>query len=270
MNKAVSLLKWIAAILVIAYSGICVYFYYIQDQIIFRPSALPQDYTYSYDFPYEERYFFVNEEVKIHAIHARTENPKGLVLYFHGNRGSNNTNPDKFELFLTRGYDVLYPDYRSFGKSSGELTNGEDLVADMKVVYREMMKEYEQDQIIVLGYSLGSGFAAQVAASFDPKSIVIWTPYLSMIDMKDAVYPFLPDFLVRFPLRTDEALQQIEEPVYIFYAEEDEVLPVKRSIRLNDYLKESDKYFILKRQGHGRIYRNNDLLNEMSVILGSE
>lgn len=127
-----------------------------------------------------------------------------------------------------------------------EMWNEDDLVGDMKLVYSEMTKEYEEDDIIVLGYSLGSGVAAQVAAANDPQELVIWTPYYSMVDMKDSEYWFLPDFLVRYPLRSDLALQQIDEPITIFYAEEDDRLPVDRAIKLNQYLDENDEYIMLE------------------------
>ncbi|MEX0844211.1 MAG: hypothetical protein WD022_02975, partial [Balneolaceae bacterium] len=86
-------------------------------------------------------------------------------------------------------------------------------------------------------------------------------------DMKDSQFAFLPDFLVRYPLRTDLALQHIEEPVHIFYAGEDEVLPVERSLKLIDYLKEGDTYNVIEGQGHGWFYRNPDLNQKLKVIL---
>jgi alpha-beta hydrolase superfamily lysophospholipase len=249
------------------YTGVCIYFYAIQNSIIFRPSQLSENEPYRYEFSFEERWFEPEDDVRIHAIHAFTDSSKGLAIYFHGNRGSNRTNPAKIELFLNNGYDVLYPDYREYGKSTGELWNEEALVGDMKFIFEEMESEYAEEDIILMGYSLGSGVAAQVAAANDPKMLIMWTPYYSMVDMKDAQFAFLPDFLVRFPLRTDLALQQIEEPVYIFYAEEDEVLPIERSLRLTDFLKEGDEYYVLENQRHGWIYRNFELVEKMEKIL---
>ena len=256
-----------STILLISFIGICGYFYLIQNTIIFRPSSAGINDSYSYTFPFEERWFEPEEGVRIHAIHAYSDSSRGLVIYFHGNRGNNRTNPAKFELFLNAGYDVLYPDYREYGKSTGELWDEDDLVGDMNFIFDKMEGEYNEEDIIVMGYSLGSGVAAQVAAANDPKMLIMWTPFYSMVDMKDAQFAFLPDFLVRFPLRTDLALKQIEEPVHIFYAGEDQVLPIDRSLKLTDYLKEGDSYFVLEEQGHGWIYRNQELLREMNEIL---
>lgn len=267
MNKKRKLFITFGATLLFAYVGVCGYFYLIQNSIIFRPSQANINDTYSYDFPFKERWFEPEEGVRIHAIQAFADSSRGLVIYHHGNRGNNRTNPAKFELFLNEGYDVLYPDYREYGNSTGELWNEEDLVGDMAFIFNKMEQEYNEEDIIVMGYSLGAGVAAQVAAVNDPKMLIMWTPFYSMIDMKDAQFAFLPDFLVRYPLQTNEALQRIEEPVYIFYAAEDEVLPVTRSYKLTEYLKEGDEAFILENQGHGWIYRNRELLREMKMIL---
>jgi len=254
--------------LCILYVAVCVYFYNIQNSILFSPRPLPADHTYSYDFDFEERFFETTDNAQIHAIHAKVEDSaKGLVIYFHGNAGNNDTSPAKFSLFMNEGYDVLYPDYRGFGKSTGKLKNEEDLVGDMMILYNEMTKEYEESTIFLLGYSMGSGIAAQVAAANDPKGLMLWTPYYSMVDMKNAAYPFLPSFLVRYPLRTDLALQKIEEPITVFYAENDQVLPVERAIKLNQFLDGNDQHYMLEGQRHNGLFFNNEVRSKTPEIL---
>lgn len=255
----------------IGYVVICFYFYFAQDRILFKPQPLPEGYRYSYRFEFEERWFIGTDGNRIHAIHAKSQDSaKGLVLFFHGNAGNNDTHPIKFRYFLDAGYDVLYPDYRSYGKSTGKLKNEEDLVGDMKRVFQEMAREYKESDIVVVGYSLGSGIASLVAAEYDPKGVVLWAPYYSMLDMKDSTYPFLPDFLLRYPLRTDLALQKIDEPLTIYFAKEDQVLPMERSIRLIEYLKESDEYIILENQRHSGLFNNPVLYQEIPRILAKE
>lgn len=257
--------------MVLLYVGVCIYFYSIQNSILFRPWPLEQGHEYSYQFDFEERWFEVTDNARVHGIHAKTpDSSKGLVIYYHGNGGNDDTNPDKFWLFMNEGYDVLYPDYRGFGQSSGELKNEDDLVGDMKIVYTEMTKEYDEENIFIVGYSMGSGVAAQVAASNDPKGVMIWAPYYSMVDMKNKDYPFLPSFLVRYPLRTDLAIPKIDEPITIFYAGVDEVLPVDRSIKLTELLKESDEYLVLEGQAHGGIFYNDELRTKTREILSQE
>lgn len=258
-----------AIIILLGYAGICSYFYLVQESIIFHPRTLNEEARYGYSFPFEERWFEPEPGVRIHAIHAFTEvdSTKGLVMYLHGNRGANQTDADKYTLFLNNGYDMIYPDYRSYGKSKGTLENEKDLVGDMRHVFSRMAEEYSEEQIVIVGYSLGSGVAAQVAESFNPKSLILWTPFYSLVDVKNSQFPFLPDALMKYTLRTDEALQQIDEPVHVFYAGADEVLPINRSLKLTEYLKEGDSYKVIDRQRHGWIYRHPELQQTLSSIL---
>lgn len=253
----------------ILYLTLCIYFYNIQNSILFRPSPLEDGHNYSYTFEFEERWFDGTDNgVKIHAIYSKpADSTKGLVIYFHGNGGNNDTNSEKFELFMSEGYDVLMPDYRSFGLSEGNLANENDLVGDMKNVYSEMTKEYPEENIFIVGYSLGSGVAAQVAAANNPKGLMIWAPYYSMDDMKNNSYPFLPSVLLRYPLRTDLAIPEIDEPITIFFAGEDELLPLERSIKLVDLLKSTDNYYVLEGQRHGGIFYNKELIKRIPEIL---
>lgn len=259
----------LALLVLLSYGSICVYFYASQDSIIFHPRELHENARYDYTFRFDERWFEPESDVRIHAIHAftRADSAKGLVMYLHGNRGANQTNSDKYTLFLDNGYDIIYPDYRSYGKSRGELSNEQDLVGDMKYVFSEMATEYGEENIVLVGYSLGSGVAAQVAEDVDPKMLILWTPFYSLINVKDSQFPFLPDALMKYTLRTDEALLQIEEPIHIFYAGEDEVLPIDRSLRLSDYLKEGDSYKVIDGQRHGWIYRHPELQQALNKIL---
>ncbi|MBO6524923.1 MAG: alpha/beta fold hydrolase [Balneolaceae bacterium] len=267
MSKTQKTIVSTTATLAVLYVLVCIYFYSIQNAILFNPTKLDEGHAFNYTFDFEERWFDIEEGVRIHSIHAKADSSKGLVIYYHGNGGSADTSPQKFELFLESGYDVLYPDYREYGLSTGDLRNEDDLVGDMKVVYQQMLEEYDEKNIIVLGYSLGSGVAALVAAENNPRELIIWTPYYSMVDMKNAEYWFLPTFLVRYPLRTDLALPKIDEPITIFYAEEDTRLPVERGIKLNQFLDGNDEYIMLEGQGHNGVFHNPKLQEKMKEIL---
>lgn len=269
MNRSKKLLLTLILLLSCLYIAVCGYFFLIQENIIFNPRTLEEDARYDYSFEFKERWFETEPGVRIHAIHAFTDSDsaKGLVMYLHGNRGANRTNSDKYTLFLDNGYDMIYPDYRIYGKSRGNMENEGDLVGDIKYVFEQMAEEYGEESIAIVGYSLGSGIAAQVAEEYDPKMLIMWTPFYSLVDVKDSQFPFLPDFLMQYKLRTDLALREIEEPVHIFYAGEDEVLPVERSLRLTKYLKEGDTYKVIEGQRHGWIYRNPELIEGLQKLL---
>ena len=267
MKTVKSLLIKAFIVLFSSYVIICAGFYTVQDTFIFKPTKLDKGYAVVYDFPFEERNFEVEEGIVLNSILAKADSAKGLIFFCHGNAGSVQTDPARFEVFLDLGYDVIYPDYRGYGKSDGYPESDEQIVSDIDFIYQEMLKEYDEDDITILGYSLGSGIAALLAAEHNPKNVMIWTPYYSMVDMKNAIYPFLPTFLMNFPFRTDLAIPKIDEPITIFYAENDEVLPVDRSIKLQELLKENGEVVILKDQGHNKLYLNEELISKLPEVL---
>src|SRR6056297_617607 len=105
VNNRTKLISWIFIFTLLVYIGVCGYFFTIQEKIIFNLRILDADDIYEYSFEYNERWFEPEENVRIHAIHAFTDadTVKGLVMYLHGNRGSNRTNGDRYRLFLDYG-----------------------------------------------------------------------------------------------------------------------------------------------------------------------
>ena len=63
------------------YAAVCSFFFIIQNSILFNPTALEEGHQSNYDFEFDERWFEVEYEARIHAIHAKTDSSKGLVIF---------------------------------------------------------------------------------------------------------------------------------------------------------------------------------------------
>jgi pimeloyl-ACP methyl ester carboxylesterase len=94
--------------------------YFVQDRFIFKPEKLPADFKFKYDVPFHELNFDVMPGVRINGLHFYRENPKGLILYFHGNTRSIKGWAKYARDFYRYDYDVVLVDYRGFGKSTGK------------------------------------------------------------------------------------------------------------------------------------------------------
>lgn len=51
------------------------------------------------------------------------------------------------------------------------------MLKDAQFVYEELKKQYNEDQIIVYGRSIGSGFAVRVASLNTPRFCILDAPY---------------------------------------------------------------------------------------------
>jgi pimeloyl-ACP methyl ester carboxylesterase len=221
------LLYLLGGILVLSVAG-----YLLQDRFIFKPEKLKQDFIFKYDSPFRELFFDVDKAVRINGLHFYRDNPKGLVLYFHGNSKSIKGWAKYARDFYRYKYDVVLVDYRGFGKSTGKRSE-KDMLSDMQFVYTALAKEYPEDKMIVYGRSIGSGFAAKVASDNNPCLLLLDAPYYNFTRVVERFLPVLPlRFVLRYHLRTNIWIRKVRCPVYILHGTRDWLIPIKHSIAL--------------------------------------
>ena len=150
-------------------------------------------------------------------------------------------------------YDIFLLDYRGYGKSEGVIKGQEQLYKDIQTAYDEMKKEYTEDRIIVLGYSLGTGLASKIASENDPRLLILQAPYYSLTDVMRRTYSIIPTFLLRYKLETNKNLKDCKMPVVIFHGDVDEVIYYGSSLKLKDEFKTGDKLITLRGQGHNPV-----------------
>ncbi len=227
-----------------------------QERLIFRPERLPQNYQFQFATPFEERQFQVKPGITLSALHFRAPNSKGLVFYLHGNAGSLRSWGEVASEYTRFGYDVLIPDYRGYGKSSGRISNEQMLHRDARWIYEKALEEYSSSNIVVVGRSLGSGIAAQLAAKFACQLLILETPYFNFRDLVDHHYWFLPTgWILKYRFRTNQQLKKVSVPVYLFHGTEDELIPFNSSERL-EALGEHIELITMHGARHSE-YRNN-------------
>ena len=226
--------------------------YFIQERLIFKPEKLKQDFEFKYDAPFKEYFFDVEPGVRINGLHFFRENPKGLILYFHGNTRSIKGWAKYAKDFYRYDYDVVLLDYRGFGKSTGKRTE-QNLLSDMQFVYTELLKKYPQEHLIMYGRSMGSGFATKLAADNSPRYLILDAPYFSFQKVVERFLPILPvSIVLRFHLRTDRWIKNVRCPVYILHGTKDMLIPIKHS----EQLQQSNPRLITLIRIHGGGHNN--------------
>ncbi len=241
--------------------------YFLQDIFIFKPEKLHPDFQFKYNSPFREVNFDIEEGVRINGLHFYREEPKGLILYFHGNTRSIKGWAKYAKDFYRYDYDVLLVDYRGFGKSTGK--RGEkEMLEDMQFVYTSLTTQYSESHLIVYGRSLGSGFAAKVASDNHPRYLILDAPYYNFRRVIERFLPILPvRFVLRYHLRTDKWLQKVKCPVYIIHGTKDWLIPIRHSEQLQ---KINPKKIILIRideGGHNNLSKFDEYHNFIRDIL---
>lgn len=185
---------------------------YLQKKALFRPTTLPADYRFTFDHPFREVFLDTPDGARLNLLHfpSNWTHRRGVVLYFHGNRDNLQRWGNMHADFTSRGFDFVAPDYRGYGKSTGE-PNERTYYEDARLVYDWLREDCPAHRLILFGRSLGTGMACYLAAHVRAKSLVLETPFdniggLMASHIGRTEIPFTPAFF--FP--NDRHLRQTE------------------------------------------------------------
>lgn len=232
-GKRGKLIKRTLLVLFILYATPCVLVYLFQEMLLFHPTVLEADHLFESEYPFEEVDLTMSDGTLINALHFKDSMSEGVVVFFHGNGGSLQSWSRTASDIVPKGYDLFIMDYRGYGKSTGEICKEQTLFEDAQEVYDHVALLYGQDKIVVYGSSIGTGIAAHVASKNTPWKLVLETPYYSMTDLASSMYPFLPTFILRYPLRTDQYLPNVSCPTLLLHGTKDEVIYYGSSEKLH-------------------------------------
>jgi uncharacterized protein len=264
MMRAFRILLVISGIYIL----LCLLVYVFQEKLLFFPEKLNADYKFEFDGDFTEVSIPVGKDIQLHGLHFKSANSKGLIFYLHGNAGSLASWGSVGETYGDFGYDTFILDYRGYGKSDGRITSEDQLFSDVQIAYDYVKKLYNEEDIIVLGYSVGTGPASKLASTNSPKLLILQAPFYSLVEMVKNIFPILPEFLLKYRLETNKYLTDASMPIVIFHGTNDEVIPYEQSLKLKPLLKPSDKLITLKGEGHNGMTYTNAYLEAIREILG--
>jgi hypothetical protein len=219
------------ALIVVGYTLICALLYLVQEQLLFYPQRDPGGTRYSVGVPVDELFLPV-DGAELHTLLFHAPQPRGVILYLHGNAGSLHSWSDLAPDLVARGYDLLMVDYRGYGQSTGRIAGEAQLHADMAAVYTWLSARYPEEQIVLYGRSLGSGLATRLAAERRPRLLILESPYYSLEAIARRQFAWVPPFLLKYPLRSYEWIGEVRCPVVIVHGTADTVVPFGDGERL--------------------------------------
>ncbi|MFA7257304.1 MAG: alpha/beta fold hydrolase [Kiritimatiellales bacterium] len=151
--------------------------------------------------------------------------------------------------------NVLLVNYRGYGQSEGA-PGEKEMVSDCIAIFDLFCaeKNITPSNIVLMGRSMGTGVAIQVAAAHpDAAGLILVTPYESIAAVARFQYPWLPiKQLMRHPFRAIDFAPQIKMPALVILSEFDEVIPVESGRRLGEALG-GPKEIITLPMGHNDI-----------------
>ena len=258
-------LEWIGIIALI-YLAICIIAYFSQELFLFHPEKLHLDFKYKFEYPFDEIFLDTEDGASVNGLHFKLPKSKGVIFYFKGNTRSIKGWGKFARDFLSKGYDFFVIDYRGFGKSSGKRSEA-NFHKDSSVAYKYLLHHYDEQQIIIYGRSIGSGFAANLAARNHPRKLILDSPYYSMHHLVKMYIPFIPvASILKYPIRTDQVIQNVKCPIFLIHGTADRLIPYRHSAMLAERNKRAHLIKI-KGGGHNNLPKYSEYHHVVFEIL---
>jgi len=236
------------------YAGITALVYFRQSGLIYYPdvagrslSATPQRIGLSF----EDVELLTGDGVRLHGWFVPGDNPRGSLLFFHGNAGNISHRLDSIAIFNRMDLDVFIIDYRGYGQSQGRVSeSGTYRDAEAAWSYLVETRGIDASRIIVFGRSLGASIAAWLASRHRPAALILESSFSSVPSMAQRLYPFLPvRWLSRFSYDTRRYVSRIACPLLVVHSKGDEIIPYAEG-RLVFDAAPGNKQFLDIRGGH--------------------
>lgn len=205
----------------------------------------------------------------LHGVRIPPDRPdetKTLILGFGGNAW-NGQDVAEYLHELYPDHETVVFHYRGYSPSTGE-PSGEALVADAPLVYDQAVGTTKPSRVIAVGFSIGTGIAAQLSSKRKVDGLILVTPFDSLKAVAQSMYPWFPVGPF-FSHEIDAAtpLKGSKVPVAIIAAERDEIVPGERTAALRKLVPNLVFDRTIGRAGHNDIYSRSDFHEAMHQAL---
>lgn len=260
----------LAALMSLGYAGIVTALYLAQERLIFPASKLPPDYQFKFDQPFKEIQVAV-PGASLNALHITQPAPQGLVFFLHGNAGDLSTWTTGVDFYRKVNYDLFIFDYRGYGKSTGRIESETQLHADVRAAWDLIAPQYRSRNIpiVIYGRSLGTGLATHLAREVEPALTILVSPYTSLLAASKRAYAIAPDWILKYPLRTDAIIGHVKSPIMLIHGRQDELIPHTDSEHLRTLVRSPNELLVVDGAGHNDIHQFPIYLDALAARLKS-
>lgn len=201
--------------------------------------------------PFENFDIKTKDALTLRGWYKKAAPNRPTLVYFHGNADNLPSTLHYHDLITDKGLGVLLTTYRGYSGMKGRPSEQNNYDDAQKFLEALIKSGIQESDIILYGFSLGTGIAAEMATRFpDAKALVLGAPYTNMVNVAAFHYPFLPvNLILKDRYDTLSKMEKISMPVLIANGAQDEIIPASHGKALASALKGKDITFL---QTNGR------------------
>ncbi len=232
-----SLLRIVAAVMIGFPLTLWAILFIFQEKFIFIPPASDNAMLERAraKFPGCETTLTAPDRIKLHGwrIPGDSAPNSPLLIYFGGNSEDMTAMllDPFFDLQRFRPYTLVLINYRGYGASQGE-PGEKPFYKDALFIYDHFIRQphIDSSHVVAMGRSLGTGVAVYLAAHRPLKGVILVSPYDSITNVAQELYPYTPvSIFIRHPFNAASLAPSIQTPVLALTAAQDSTISSERS-----------------------------------------
>lgn len=248
-------------LLISIYIGICIGVAVMQDRFLYHPNVEKSDILEAKKIiPTLREVHYPTTSSPYYAFYAPPQKDYPVVVFLHGNSYHLNTFLSRVKPFIEKGYGILMPEYTGFGGISGDIRQV-NLENDVVRFIDFLNKQgYQNNNIILYGYSLGTYLAVHMAATTKHPfhAVMLEAPFTSLVDVaSETIHHLLPvGLLMKDGYFSIDKIKNVRSPVFIAHGKADNVVPYELGQKLFLSAKSPKTFFSVDTATHRTLPEN--------------
>jgi fermentation-respiration switch protein FrsA (DUF1100 family) len=256
------IIRWMIAVPVAIYVLLVVGMFAFQRSLLYYPSHEYVSLTDAHaNKALRELAVRTADGIDLKGWYAPATTKPYTFVFFHGNGDSLYGDAEVPDPYIAAGYGFLIAEYRGYSGLPGKPTE-QGLYADGRAyLYGLMVQGVKSENIILMGHSLGTGVAVQLAGEFKVGGLILLAPYRSMTKVAQKTYPYLPVRLILLDrYESEKKIGKVHVPVLIVNGAADEIIPASQGEQLFEMANEPRAFHSMPGRGHNDILEGAEAL----------
>jgi fermentation-respiration switch protein FrsA (DUF1100 family) len=245
------ILKWLIGLALLGYLGLIAVLYVAQRALLFPIPQTGRAQPASVGFSQAEEHVLTTADgEKVIVWHVPAQSGHPVVMFFPGNGDFLAGRVDRFRALISDGTGLVALSYRGYAGSTGHPSE-RGLLLDAAAAYAFTAARYRADQIVLWGFSLGTGVAVALAAERPIGQLVLEAPYTSTVDVAASQFRIVPvRWLMKDQFRSDQRIQGVTAPLLIMHGGRDPAISITFGEQLFALAHEPKQFVRFAEGGH--------------------
>jgi pimeloyl-ACP methyl ester carboxylesterase len=235
-------------------------------RVLYQPSREVRHTPSDIRLDYEDVRFAAEDGVELSGWWVPSAQPRGTVLFCHGNGGNISACLDSLLIIHRLGLNAFLFDYRGYGLSRGSPTE-EGTYLDAEAAWNELVarRKIAPESIVIWGRSLGGAIAARTAAKHRAGILICESAFTSLQDLVRDRIGWVPSWAMGgYSYDTRAFLEKVDVPVLVIHSPDDEMIPYRHGKTLYDSIR-GPKAFAVIRGSHNQGFIESETAYTSSI-----